>query len=345
MLGRVLVLLTLSAAPVLAEIRVEKDGEATIVRAPAAEENFLFRLPAGFDRAETPEGWLVRFTRAGEGGERAEARLRILPLAMADLNRGLGEFAQSRAAEYRTGMERTEEPAVSGEGARRRVLVKGRGMVRLVLVVRDGERLHELFLEAWPENSSLFPDLSAVADGFTILEPHAVATEEKPASPEELKARPLSHDFYRITLIKPEGYAEQGVDPNADPGLIYSFRRVDAQKNLSTITVHARLARTQTTGLDATAQAAIDEFVKRNTDPRAPRRPARGNWAGAKECYRFTMVARQPQSNIPFSEERLFLEHTNGWIYEVRVVCFGGAAKEFRKALTAFWQSLKFQSK
>lgn len=339
-----LCLILLSAAA--DELHVEADGEGLIARSPADQGNFLFRLPKGYRRVDPPEGWQLAFETPAEP-PRGAVRLRYAPLEAAEVGRGLGELASARTLAHRKELGAKGEPRIEGGGARRRALLEGKlgdaGVSRIVLYVRDADRIYELVLDETPPGTERGTELSALADGFTILEPHALPQET--AATGDVKARELSHDFYRVTLLKPEGFAEETVDPEREPGLIFSFRRRDAQNNLATIRVHAFLARTSEKTAAERAQAALDSFFQRHPEGKGPRKATRSGYAGAKDALRWQATAKQGTSMIVFQEDRLILEHGNGWIYEIEVVTFAAAQKEFRKALSAFWQSLRFAAK
>lgn len=339
-----LVSLLLSADP--EEIFVETDADGVVARSPADQGNFLFRLPAGYRRVDPPQGWRVAFETGSEAPS-GRVRLRFGPLEASELGRGLGELAAARTVTYRKEIESAAEARFEGSGARRRAVFEGKvggaGVSRIVLFVRDGDRLYELLLDESPPGSERGPELSTIADGFTILSPKPIAQDA--AATGDVKPKTLSQDFYRITLLKPEGFAEESFDPNSEPGLIYRFRRRDAQNNLCTIDVRAHLARTAKEAVADTAQAALDDFFRKHPEAKGPKRAPRTSVAGAKDALRFQVTGKQGTSMIVFQEDRLFLEHGNGWVYEVRVATFAGAQKEFRKQIAAFWQSLKFASK
>ena len=44
-------------------------------------------------------------------------------------------------------------------------------------------------------------------------------------------------------------------------------------------------------------------------------------------------------------EERVFLEHENGRIYEIQVTTYAGALRAFKKQLKAFWKSIKIANR
>ena len=66
--------------------------------------------------------------------------------------------------------------------------------------------------------------------------------------------------------------------------------------------------------------------------------------AGAKNAWKFKMVARTKAAGV-IEEEWRVLEHENGRVYEIQLTTYGGAAREFRKDIRAFWKKLKISSK
>ncbi|MHC4225270.1 MAG: hypothetical protein ACYSUN_14875, partial [Planctomycetota bacterium] len=159
----------LSVALAEDKIHVERSEDAVIVRSPSDQANFLFRAPASFKERKAQAPFLLDLEAEGASGERARIRLRITTVGEADSLKNPEELAGARAAEYREGFGGKLE--FSGKGARRLARCSGVGGARAVLLVRDGDRLYELFLEESPAGSSFAPALDELATGFTILAP------------------------------------------------------------------------------------------------------------------------------------------------------------------------------
>ncbi|MGQ0615065.1 MAG: hypothetical protein ACT4PV_15130 [Planctomycetaceae bacterium] len=352
--GLLAVLLLLSAASAEEEIAVERDGDALVVRSPADKGNFLFSVPAEFARVEPVEAPLLLHWRASRAageqvaGAAASVRLFRIEPPETEQRRDLGEVAKERAPGYRRGYGDPTDLEVTGEGARRllsfRGTLEGGPATRRVLLVRDGTRLYELVLDEAPAGSPFESMLLEVAEGFTLLEVKGAEGEAPPAA-EDLLPRKLEHDFYKLALLKPEGFLEEAVDANTDRGLVYAFRRRTPAGDVCVIRVRAWLGRTQTAGLDALARTALDRFTGTVNDPKVPKSPTVGSFPGAKQAFRLKMSGIQPKSAIVVQEELLLAEHGNGWIYEVQVTTYGGAAQLFKKELKAFWSALKVRGK
>jgi len=289
-----------------------------------------------------------RAAAEGQPGAAASVRLFRIEPPEAEQRRDLGEVARERAAGYQRGYGEPGAVEVTGEGARRllsfRGTLEGGPAARRVLLVRDGTRLYELVLDEAPAASPFEKTLLRLAEGFTLLEVKGAEGEAPPAA-EDLVARKLEHDFYKVALLKPEGFLEEAVDANSDRGIVYAFRRRAPTGDLCVIRVRAWLARTQTAGLDALARTALDRFTGTVNDPKAPKSPTTGSFPGAKQAFRFKMSGTQPKSSIVTQEEVLLAEHGNGWIYEVQVTTYGGAAQLFKKELKAFWSAFRVRTK
>jgi hypothetical protein len=92
------------------------------------------------------------------------------------------------------------------------------------------------------------------------------------------------------------------------------------------------------------AQKAIERFVTKYQSAKAPKKPRRTGFAGAKNAWRFKMVGKTKTSSVVEEEWRV-IEHENGRIYEIQLTTYGGAAREFKKDIRAFWKKLKISSK
>jgi len=319
------------------EILVTRDGDALIVSSPADKGNFLFRVPKGFERADAAEPpALFRATRPVEGGG-GHAEIRLDRREATDLD----TEAKSAAETLAKGLEEPKPAAVSGSGARRVVTVEGRSgdaaVRRSILLARDGSRTYALLVSSSPPDDAL----AAVLQGFTLL---AVREAEgaPPPSP-DLAEKRLEHDFYRLALLKPAGFESQVVDPDGDRGIVYRFKRRDAVGNQCSVSVRALRGRTNPQPLEEMAKAAITRFTGTATEVKAPKSPPRATLAGAKEGFRVKMSGRLAGSGLVLQEEVLLVDHGNGWVYEVQLTTYGGAAKEFAKEIKAFWTSLRFR--
>jgi hypothetical protein len=333
-------LLLVSAVPAADEIRVETDADGVIVRSPAAAANFLFRAPAGFRPIDREEGFAIALA-AEEGGARATIRLRLGELTATEARAGLDAFVKAREQEYSAGLEGAL--GTNGGRGRRLAAIEGKEALRLVLVVFDGARRYELFLEGAPGDSELAGRLAPVAEGFTILDPKG-APEAPGAATGDAKASALEHAYYRLKVLKPEGFLQQDVDPSSDPGIFLHLRREDDEKNRCDIRVRVFLAKATKEQPDAKAQKRIDDFRKQHESPRGPARPPRGRWPGATAAYRFKQVGKITGGAV-VEEEWLVIDHANGRVYEIEVATYAGAARAFKKEIEAFWRGIRIQEK
>jgi hypothetical protein len=324
-------LLLLSAAGAAEDILVEAQEDGVIVRSPVAAANFLFRAPKGFRKAGPVEGFAAAL-EALEGPAKGAIRLRIADLTPTEARNGLDAFVKNRDEEYRTGLGGAL--GVTGGRGRRIAVIEGKEALRIVLVVFDGTKRYELFLEAAPGDSALAAQLAPVAEGFTILDPKG-APDGGGSLAGSAKAAPVTHEYYRLTVLKPEGFLQQEVDPERDQGIYLHLRREDDQKNRCDIRVRVFLAKTAKEQADARAQRRIDEFRNRHESPKGPERPPR--------TLRWKQLGKQAGAVI--EEEWWILDHPNGRVYEFHVECFGGASRAFKKDIEAFWRGIKIQAK
>lgn len=211
------------------EVAVERDSDHYLVRSPADQGNFLFRIPAFFERVEPVEApWAVAFRTSREGAGTAAVLLRRSELAEAEARVDLGALARARAGGFAADLLEPGPPEVSGEGARRLVALRsvraGAPLGRRVLLVRGGARLYALFLDEAPPDSPFAGALRAVAEGFTLLEVKGKEGGPGPTAA-ELAERRIEQDFYRLTLLKPAGFLEEAVDASVDSGIVAAFRR------------------------------------------------------------------------------------------------------------------------
>lgn len=333
-------LILLSVALAEDEIRVDRQDDAVIVRSPIAQGNFLFRAPPFFKEAEAEEPFAVHL-EAKQDNATAHIRLRLGQVTAGQARRGMDALVAEKQDAYTAGYGK---PKVSGEGARRYVETAGKAGWRMVLVVADGPRLYELFLDHAPRDATLCRQLAAVATGFTILDPKGAPVGGAPMG--DLKAGTIVHEYYRLKVFKPDGFAQQEVDPDRDKGIFLHLRREDKYRNRCDIRIRVHLARAmkQTTTLDK-AKKALETFVNRYQSARAPKRPLRTSFAGAKNAWKLKMVGKETKTSSVVEEEWRFIEHENGRVYEIQLTTYGGAAREFRKDIKAFWRKLKISPK
>ncbi|MFQ5843895.1 MAG: hypothetical protein ACE5JG_02800 [Planctomycetota bacterium] len=334
------------------DITLDRDGEDLVVRSPASKWNFLFRLPAAFRPPEKPaEHCLVHLEAAREQGEashRARVFLRLRKLTAEDARKGVDALARRKAAERPRGLLDVSERRVSGTGLRRRITCEGSYLGDRIavtwLLVQDGSRLYELHLDQRPPGSVFDAALKKAAEGFTLLEPRQSAPREDAPLEEAQEARTVTHDYWRVTVLKPAGFVQESIDGQNDPGILFIFRRRDEHQNLCTIRVRARLRKVMKKSVSEKADLALERFRNRFVDVlRAPRKPPKTRWPGAKEAYRLQLVARE--NGLPFREDHRFVDHQNGRVYEFQVTTWAGADREFKKELRAFWKSVKIETR
>ena len=147
--------LLISAVRAGEEVRVEKSGDAVIVRSGSDHANFLLRAPADFDRQSAEKSYLVHLA-ADRGGAKGSIRLRIGDVAAADIRKPAATLARAREAEYKKRMKSYLK--IEGTGARATATMPG----RTVLLVRDGTKLYELFLDG---GDAFGKEFATVADG------------------------------------------------------------------------------------------------------------------------------------------------------------------------------------
>jgi len=277
---------------------------------------------------------------AEDGPAKATIRLRFGDLSAGEARSGLDAFVKNREDEYRQGLGGAL--GVTGGRGRRIAMIEGKESVRIVLVVFDGTRRYELFLEGAPGDSALAAQLTAVAEGFTILDAKGAPDGGGPSFAGDAKARQITHEYYRVKLLKPEGFLQQEVDPDRDQGIFLHLRREDDQKNRCDIRVRVFLAKVLKEQPDAKAQRRIDEFRSGHETPKGPERPKRAAGPGAVAAYRWKQVGRLAQGSV-VEEEWWILDHQNGRVYEFEVECFAGASRAFAKDIAAFWRGIRIE--
>ncbi len=322
------------------EITVERGEDAVIVKSPIAQGNFLLRLPLAFEQAEGEEAekWTFRMF-ARDGQAHAFISLRITELTGPDLRKTVDALVAARDHRFPETKDWVER---SGESARRLLRYRGKDYAMSVLGVRDGNRLYELWQSTAPKNCAFDKAFASIAEGFTILDPKGAPQLRKPDA-KELKAGPLEHDYYRIKVLKPEGFLVEEVDPESDRGIWTHLRREDEVRNTCTIRIRVFLTRTLKKTLEDRAQERINAFESQYDSARVPKRPKRTRFPGSKEAYSLKMVGKLPKGGLVVQEEWKLFEHDNGRTYEIQLTTYAGAQREFSKEIRAFWRSIKIR--
>jgi hypothetical protein len=337
-----LVLPCLAAAAGDIECHVDKSGDVVIVRSPKEQGNFAFLAPGTFREVEAPEGFLVRL-EAVEDGKRASIALRIIEQGADDARQRLTDIAPSYAGRE---LDEPSKPEVEGRGLRATARLRGKAggvaTARTLLLVRDGTFLYVLYLDRTPVDA--FPDLDKVAEGFTITEAKSKAEAVPEFTPEDLKARTIEKDFYRLNVLKPEGFGEMQVDPNSDAGIVLHLRRQDEAHNLCEIRIRVFLTKTLKESVEARAANRLSTFTSKHPTAKVPRRASRTRWPGAKAAYKAKLVGKT-QRGLVVTEEWRWIEHENERTYEVEMTLYGAAAREWRKEISAFWRKLKIENR
>jgi hypothetical protein len=332
-------LILLSVALAEDEIRIERQDDAVIVRSPIAQGNFLFRAPPFFKKVGAEEPFAVHLS-AKQRKSTAHIRLRLGQVTAGQARRGLDAFVKGKqdayTADYGT-------PHVSGESDRRVVTSAGKAGVRMVVVLFDGPRLYELFLDHGPPDAVLARQLSAIAGGFTILDPKGAPAGGTPM--DDLKAGTIEHEYYRLKVFKPDGFAQEEVDPGRDKGIYLHLRREDKYRNRCDIRIRVHLARALKESAGEKAEKARERFVTKYQSVKAPKRPQRTSFGGAKNAWKLKMVGKETKTSSVVEEEWRVIEHENGRVYEIQLTTYGGAAREFKKDIKAFWRKLKISSR
>ena len=319
------------------EILVERTDEAVIVRSSIAKLNFLFRLPTEFREAAVEKPWRMEL-RATRDAQMARIRLRVSDVTITETAQAPGKLAMARDAEYRAGYR--DELTIEGEDARCVAKTGGAKGVRWVLLVRDGTRLYELFMETEPIESAFVAVFQDLADGFTILDPKGAPIAQQ-RTPEELKPAVIAHEYYRLKVYKPQGFTREGVDPDTDKGIFLHLRRMDEHKNMCDIKIRVYLSKTIRKSLAERAQIrGLNRFESRYDSARVPKSPRRAPFRGAKNSFRLQMAGKL-RNGLVLQEDYRFVEHENDRTYEFQVTTYAGAKREFKKEIAAFWKKLK----
>jgi len=324
-------LLVISAAYPADEVHVDRNADGVVVRSPMDQGNFLFRVPAQFVEGTPEEGFAADLA----AGEKARIRLRLSPLPTGETRDPIEQIARARLKGF--GLPPEPPPVLTAQGNRCLVASRSATAQRTILVLVDGQRLYELFLDGSGEFED---DLQRVADGFTLLDPKG-RPEVPKESEGEMKPKLLEHDYYRLKVLKPAGFGMLEVDPNRDPGIWLHLRRAEEGKGVCEIRLKIHLSKALTESCAAKAEKALAAFRSKYVDPRAPARPTKGAAAASKEAYTMKMSGKVEGSGLVASEEYRVIEHDNGRLYEIQVTNLGGAAREFKKEIAAFWKELR----
>ena len=328
----------LSAAQEQDEIVVEREADgALVVRSPMSQGNFLFRAPAAFREATPPEGFAACL-EARDGEATARIRLRLGKAAGASVD----AFVKAREGEYRAGV--ADKPDVPPQHAPALVRCAGAGAARTVLVVLDGPRSYELFLDAAPPGSGLAGKLDAVATGFTILDPKGPPPAVVPTG-ETAEETVIEHDYYRLKVVKPAGFEQRPVDPDADKGIFLHLHREDDEKNVCDIRIRVHLSKTVAADAQEIAAKAIEAFASKYPPAKVPKRPSRTGWPGADAAFKCKMAGKVSGTGAVVEEEWRVIDHSNDRLYEVQVTLFARASRAFKKDLQTFWRGLKIAGK
>jgi len=331
---RPLPILLLLIAPALADtIAVDTTADAVVIRSPMSEGNFLMRLPAGFAETTAEEPWQKQVARPG-----CVVRVRIEKIAAHQDSWGAARLAAPRA-------KKLGDLKLEGKGGARRMgMGGGKGKTRLALFVRDGKRFYEIVIDLDPADAAAEKELRAALENFTLLDPKG-APESAPENPETLKAEKLTHDFYKLTVIKPAGFGERPPDVDGDKGIWKHLRRVDKDGNTCEIRIRSHLAVSSKKKPDALVAAAMKRFETRYNDVRMPKKPKTWRVRGGKEGYKVEMAARASKSGMIVHADYRAVLHDNGRLYEFDMILFGNAKRAFKKEVRAFWKSIKIKGK
>jgi hypothetical protein len=327
---RPILTLLLLLAPCLADtIAIDTSADAVVIRSPMSEGNFLMRLPAGFKETAAEEPWQKQVAREG-----CVVRVRIEKITPDQDSLGAAQLAAPRAKQL-------GDLKLEGQGGARRIgMGGGKGKTRLALFVRDGKRFYEVVVDFDPADPAAEKQLRDALDNFTLLDPKG-APEAAPENPETLKAQTLTHEFYKISLIKPAGFGERPPDVEGDKGIWKHFRRIDKDNNTCEIRVRSHLAVSSKLKPEELMAGTMKNFENKFNDTRIPKKPKTWRFRGAKEGYMVEMLGRVPKSGMVVQADYRAMLHDNGRIYEFDVILYGNAKRVFKKELREFWKSIK----
>jgi len=327
-------ILLLLLAPCFADtIAIDISADAVVIRSPMSEGNFLMRLPKGFTETAAEEPWQKQVTREG-----CAVRVRIEKITPDQESLGAAQLAAPHA-------KKLGDLKLEGKGGARRIgKGGGKGKTRLALFVRDGKRFYQVVVDLDPADAATEKELLEALENFTLLDPKG-APEAAPENPETLKAQKLTHDFYKLTLVKPAGFGERPPDVDGDRGIWKHFRRIDKDNNTCEIRVRSHLAVSSKLKAEQLVAGAMKRFETKFNDVRMPKKPKTWRFRGSKEGYIAEMAGRVPKSGIIVHADYRVLLHENGRLYEFDVILFGNAKRAFKKELRAFWKSIKIGSK
>ena len=228
-------------------------------------------------------------------------------------------------------------------GARRLGRKVDKGRTTLALYVRDGKRFYEIVVE-FATDEAAEKEWRDVFEGFTLLDPKG-APEPAAVDPDALKAKKLSHDYYKITLIKPAGFSERPPDVDGDKGIWKHLRRVEENGDGIEIRVRTHLATASKLKTDALMARAMTRFGNSYNSARIPKRPKVWRMRGGKEGFQVQMAGKAKKSGVVVHADYRVLLHENGRLYEFDMVMYVNAKRAFAKEIKAFWKSIKLKAK
>ena len=313
-------------------IEVESGDDAVIVRSPMSEGNFLLRLPAGFAATETEAPWGQQL----KNGD-VTVRLRVSNVPSDKTSSPVADLAAPRA-------KALGDLVLEGSGGARRIgRNAGKQRTKLALFVRDGTRYYEVLVE-FASNDETEKQWREVLEGFTLFDPKG-APEAATADPEALKAKKLTHDYYKLTILKPAGFVERPPDVDGDKGIWKHLRRVEPNGDGCEIRVRIHLASATKLKTDGLVQGAMKRFGNGYNNARIPKRPKIYRKRGSKEGFQVQMAGKVKKSGIVAWADYRVLLHENGRLYEFDMIMYANAKRAFAKELKAFWKSIKIKAK
>ena len=297
-----------------------------------AEGNFLMRLPGGFVEGDAAAPW-AKLLKKGD----ATFRLRIEPVPSDRSQSPVADLA-APVAKALGGLE------LEGSGGARRLGRKSEAeRTQLALFVRDGKRFYVALAE-FPSGDEAEKEWRDVFEGFTLLDPKG-APEPVKADPEALKAKKLSHSFYKLTILKPARFAERPPDVDGDRGIWKHLRRVDENGDGAEIRVRTHLATASKLRIEDLTAAAMKRFENGYNSTRIPKKPKGWRVRGGKQGLQVQMAGKAKKTGIVVHADYRAVLHENGRIYEFDIVLFANAKRSYAKDLRAFWKVLKIKSK
>ena len=290
-----------------------------------SEGNFLMRLPPGFQPADAAEPWNAVLQK-----DRATVRLRIDEVG----NQPIDPLSRARAGKIE----------LRGDGgARRTAESRTKETVRILLFVRDGKRFYHLEASVPADDDETRKALAAAFENFTLLNPKG-APEQAPDDPDKDKAKTLEHDFYKIKVLKPSGFAERPVEPDSDIGIWTHLRRYDGESgDLAEVRIRSHLTRKFKDDPASLANKRMERFRNRYKDVRIPKKPKSWRVRGAKESTQVQMTGRAPKSGVIVRADYRYVQHENGRTYEFEMIVWANANRAWAKEIRAFWKSIRIR--